>query len=196
MMRFVVMVIALLLTLPASIPVVAAGPSDGCKLRLQAQAAIAGFREQAPHTVPYFQEAYAFAVFPSVTRVGLGFGGAYGKGIVMEGNEVIGVSKLWQFTSGIQAGARNVSTIVFFKDQQALQYFQAEKSQFLGQAAIALATVGLNGTPAYNDGVAIFTRTRLGLMLELTVSAAKFTYRDIGQEPACVGASEDLDDAP
>ena len=53
----------------------------GDKVQVKAQAAIAAFRERVPRTEMYFEQAYGYAIFPSVTRVGLGFGGAYGKGV-------------------------------------------------------------------------------------------------------------------
>ncbi|MDH4107801.1 MAG: hypothetical protein OEW35_05765 [Gammaproteobacteria bacterium] len=47
----------------------------------------------------------------------------------------------------------------------------------MGQAGFAVANLGIDGTPAYNDGVAVFTVTRFGLMGEFTISGVKFTYR-------------------
>ncbi len=178
-MRRASAVLALAL-LAASLPAVAdweADPDD--KVQVKAAQAIEAFRERVPRTEPYFQQAYGFAIFPSTTRVGFGFGGAYGKGIVVEGDRAVGRSKYWQFTSGIQAGARNFSMIIFFKDKEALEYYQAGKIQFMGQAGVAVGTVGAAGTPAYNEGVAVVTMTRFGLMGEFTVSGAKFSYKPI-----------------
>jgi lipid-binding SYLF domain-containing protein len=173
------MLLSTMLAVPAT---QAEWQSDGSKLQDGAAQAIAAFRERVPRTEAYFDQAYAFAVYPSVTRIGFGFGGAYGKGIVVEGDETIGLSKYWQFTSGIQAGARNFSLIVFFKDKQALEYFQLAKTQFMGQAGLAAGTVGVAGTPTYDEGVAVVTVTRLGLMGEFTVSGAKFTYKPLAEE--------------
>lgn len=163
----------------AALPTQAEWQPDDSKLQVKAEQAIAAFRDRVPRTEAYFDQAYAFVVFPSVTRIGLGFGGAYGKGIVIEADQAIGLSKYWQFTSGIQAGARNFSMMVFFKDKDAFEYYQTGKIQFMGQAGLAIATVGVAGTPAYNDGVAVVTVTRLGLMGEFTVSGAKFTYEPV-----------------
>jgi len=91
---------------------------------------------------------------------------------------VIGKTRFWQFTSGLQAGAKNFSMILFFKDKEALDSFKASKLQFMGQAGIAVATVGIAGTPTYNEGVAILTVTRLGLMGEFSYSGAKFSYKE------------------
>lgn len=157
-------------------------PDTGDKTQVKAARAIADFREQLPRTEHYFEEAYGFAILPSITRVGFGFGGAYGKGVVIEGDRAIGTTKFMQFTSGIQAGAKNFSMIVFFKDKEALDYFKTGALQFMGQAGLAFATIGVAGTPAYNDGVAIVTLTRLGLMGEFTYSGAKFKYKPVSAE--------------
>ena len=147
------------------------------KQQVNAAQAVATFREKIPRTETYFDDAYGYAVLPSVTRAGLGFGGAYGKGIVIEGDEVVGTTGFWQFTSGIQGGAKYFSMIIFFRDKEALENYKSGKVQFLGQAGIDVATVGAAGTPAYNDGVAIVTMTRFGLMGEFTISGAKFTFK-------------------
>jgi lipid-binding SYLF domain-containing protein len=152
-----------------------ADPED--KRQVKAATAIANFRERIPRTEMYFDEAYGYAILPSVTRVGFGFGGAYGKGIVIERDEIVGTTGYWQFSSGIQMGARYFSMIVFFRDREALEYFKTREMQFVGQAGLAVATVGVAGTPAYNEGVAIVTMTRLGLMGEFAAAGAKYTYK-------------------
>ena len=88
---------------------------SGDEIQVKAALAIAAFHEKVPRTDYFFDNAYGYAILPSVTRVGFGFGGAYGKGIVVEGDVAIGRTKFWQFSSGIQAGAKNYSMIIFFK---------------------------------------------------------------------------------
>jgi lipid-binding SYLF domain-containing protein len=164
-------------------PVAAEWEADTAdKQQVKAAKAIEQFRSRIPRTEQYFDKAYAYAVLPSVTRIGFGFGGAAGKGIVVEGDNVIGKTRFWQFSSGLQAGAKNFSMILFFKDKDALDDFKASKLQFMGQAGIAVATVGVAGTPTYNEGVAIVTVTRLGLMAEFSYSGAKFSYEDVAKE--------------
>jgi lipid-binding SYLF domain-containing protein len=152
------------------------------KRQVKAASAIEKIRSTIPRAEQYFEQAYAYAILPSVTRIGFGFGGATGKGIVIEGDNAIGKTRFWQFTSGIQAGAKNFSMIVFFKDKEALDKFKSGDIQFMGQAGVAFANVGLAGTPAYNNGVAIVTMTRFGLMGEFTISGAKFSYKTISVE--------------
>jgi lipid-binding SYLF domain-containing protein len=156
-----------------------ADPND--RRQVAAEKAIAEIRERVPRSARYFDDAYGFAILPSVTRIGFGFGGAYGKGLVIERDRLIGTTGFWQFTSGIQAGARNFSMVILFRDKAALDLYTAGKAQFLGQAGLAVANRGIAGTPAYNDGVAIFVVTRLALMGEFTVSGAKFTFKPLAE---------------
>ncbi len=157
-------------------------PDPDDKRQVSAAAVAGRMQDRIPRSKAYFEDAYGYAILPSVTRFGFGYGGAYGRGIVVEGDNVIGTTSFWQFTSGIQAGAKYFSMVVFFKDEEALEYYKQQKLQFLGQAGIAFATIGAAGTPAYNDGVAIITLTRFGLMGEFTISGARYRYKSLSEE--------------
>lgn len=149
------------------------------KKQMASANAIAQIKERIPRSQPFFEDAYGMAVFPSVTRFGFGFGGAVGRGFVIEGETIIGTTRFWQFTSGIQAGVRNFSMVVLFKDKEALDAYKLGKAQFMGQSGLAVANKGIAGTPSFSDGVAIFTVTRMAVMGEFTISGAKMTYRPL-----------------
>lgn len=151
-------------------------PDPEDEVQLKAAAAIQQFHEQVPRTAPYFEDAYGYAILHSITRLAVGFGGAYGRGIVIEQDEYAGKSSYWQFTGGIQAGIKNFSMIIFFKDKNALDYYKANQVQFMGQAGVDVLTWGAHGTPGYNDGVAVMTVAKLGLMGEFSYSGAWFRY--------------------
>lgn len=174
------LLLALLCSGTQSLAAWEADPGD--KGQVKAAKAITALRERNPGTEMYFEDAYGFAILPSVTRFALGFGGAYGKGIVVEGDAAIGTTKFFQFSSGIQGGVNNFSMILFFRDKAALEYYKTGELQFMGQAGIAAGTIGAASTPTYNEGVAIVTVTRLGLMFEFSYSGARFTYKQISQE--------------
>ena len=149
----------------------------GNRLQVRAANAIDKIRSKVERSAPYFENAYAMAVWPRITRVAFGFGGAYGKGIVIEGEDAVGTVSYWQGSSGIQAGAKNLTMIIFFKDKESLEALKQGKVQFTGQAGIDIATVGVAGTPAYNDGVAIITATNVGLMAEFSAAGVKFNFK-------------------
>lgn len=154
-------------------------PDPDDKREVAAARAIADIKERVPRSQPYFDEAYGYAVLPSVGRASAGFGGGYGRGLVIAGDRVVGTTSFWQFTSGIQGGASWFSMAILFKDEQALEEYKSGRLQFLGQAGVAAGPWGVSGTPAYNDGVAIFVVTRFGLMAEFTISGAKFTFKPV-----------------
>lgn len=152
---------------------------DSDKRQVKAAVGVERIKKRLPDTAPYFEQAYGYAIIPSITRAALGFGAAYGRGIVIEGDEAIGTTSYFQFSSGIQLGAKFFSMIVFFKDKQALDFYKQSEWQLTGQAGIDLVTVGVSGLPAYSSGVAMFAVTRVGLMGEFSYSGARFGYKPL-----------------
>ena len=152
-----------------------ADPQDNRQIK--AARTIDKIKAKIERSHPYFEEAYAYAVWPGITRVAFGFGGAYGKGVVVEQDAAVGTVNYWQFSSGIQAGAKNFAMIVFFKDKETLESLQRGEWQFAGQAGADVVTLGAHGTPAYNEGVAIIPLTNLGLMAEFSASGIKYNYK-------------------
>ena len=157
-----------------------ADPDD--KRQTKAARAIDNNKTKVERSHPFFEDAYAYAIWPGIIRVAFGFGGAYGKGIVVEQDEAVGTVSYWQFSSGIQAGAKNFSMIVFFKDKESLESLQRGEMQFAGQAGIDVGTMGAHGTPTYNEGVAIIPLTNLGLMGEFSASGVKYNYKPYARE--------------
>ena len=147
------------------------------RLQSKSATAMATVREKVPATHKYFDDAYGYVVFPGITRAAVGFGGAHGKGVVVEQGQVIGRASYWQFSSGIQAGAKYFTMIIFFKNKEDLDRFTAGTTELMGQAGITLVAGSIDGTPAYDDGVAVFAKSRAGLMAEFSISGAKFNFR-------------------
>jgi len=182
-LRIGCLVFGVILALCLSTPSFADWQADTSnKKQASAAAAIAKFKEKNPALETYFEQAHGYAIIPGIIRVAIGFGGAYGRGLVIEGDDLVGWTSFSQFSSGLQLGAKYFSMIVFFKDQEDIEDYKLSQFQFLGQAGIDLATVGISGTPAYNQGVAIFAITRLGLMAEFSYSGARFKYKPIEEK--------------
>ncbi|MDJ0927294.1 MAG: hypothetical protein QNJ73_06530 [Gammaproteobacteria bacterium] len=172
--------IALLLALMLASPAAADWqPDQNEKLQVRAKEAAERFRSEQPKLQRFFDEAYAYAVFPRVTRGGLMFALGRGKGVVIEGNELIGYVTHWQLTLGAQLGAQQHAQIIFFRDAEALEAFKKVTPEFIGQASAALATVGGGLSPGYLPSVAIFNLMKGGLMLEVAAGAARYRYRPV-----------------
>ncbi len=144
-----------------------------------------------------FGTAYGYALFPTIGEAGFIVGGAYGKGRVFEKGNFIGETAMTQASIGFQIGASGYSQVIFFEDKRALDDFISGNFEFGADAsAVALtsaagATASTTGTSAtasggknnaktvgsdYHKGMATYTITKGGAMLNISVSGQKFSY--------------------
>jgi lipid-binding SYLF domain-containing protein len=158
--------------------------------------------KNAGESATFFQDSYAYAVFPNIGEGGLIVGGAFGKGQVYVDGKVVGDTSMKQLSVGFQAGGQDYSQIIFFQDKRALDQFESGKFEFsAGAKAIAItaaanASAGTNGVTsgasggkrdaatdgAYNGGMAVFTIAKGGLMYAAALAGQKFTYKARGTD--------------
>src|SRR5262249_47953156 len=124
----------------------------------------------------FFNNAYGYAVFPKITKAGIGIGGAGGDGTVFQAGNSIGSSSMSQVTVGLQLGGQTYREAIFFKDKAALDNFKGGNFEFSGNASAVAAKSGASKTADYSHGVAIFTIAQGGLMFEASVGGQKFSY--------------------
>ena len=147
----------------------------------------------------YFDNAYGYALFPTIGKAGLVVGGAAGKGRVYVGGKHVGNAEMGQVTIGLQAGGQAYSMIVFFEDERAFREFSSGTFAFGAQATAVAITAGAsaqastsgssagasggknNATTAggYTKGMAVFTVAKGGLMYEASIGGAGFTYEPL-----------------
>ena len=152
-------------------------PRDS-KLANETEEAIKELYKSNPSIKEHFENTHAFAVYPKITKGGLGVGGAGGKGLVFENYRVIGGASLAQATLGLQAGGQQYSEVIFFEDKAALDRFKEGKIKFSGQASAVALKDGASVDIDYQDGVAVFTKAKGGLMAEASLGGQKFKYKD------------------
>lgn len=158
-------------------------------------ATIAVFKH-AGASAGFFKSSYGYAVFPTIGKGGFVVGGAHGKGRVYRHGRLVGDTTMTQVSVGFQAGAQAYSEIIFF--QTRLDFARFESGKFaLGAQASAVAitagasaststagtSAGMSGTERnattvgrYQDGIAVFTVAKGGLMYEAAVAGQKFSY--------------------
>ena len=152
-------------------------PRDS-KLANETHEAIKELYKSNPTIKKHFENAHAFAVYPTITKGGLGVGGAGGKGLVFENYKVIGGASLAQATLGLQAGGQQYSEVIFFENKAALDRFKEGKIKFSGQASAVALKDGASVDIDYQDGVAVFTKAKGGLRAEASLGGQKFKYKD------------------
>jgi lipid-binding SYLF domain-containing protein len=153
----------------------------------------------------FIDDAYGYAVFPSIGKGGIGIGGAHGKGEVYRGGKLVGKSKMSQITYGLQLGGQVYSQMIFFRDERAFDDFTSGNFEFGAQATAVALTAGAqastssggggntsSGTDADSSkvnasekqydgrsGMATFTIAKGGLMYEATLGGQKFKYEPL-----------------
>jgi lipid-binding SYLF domain-containing protein len=174
---------------------------------LAALAFVPAFADEYADTIKVFREAgasgkffahsYGYAVFPTIGKGGVGIGGAHGSGRVYAKGAYVGDTSMTQITVGLQLGGQAFSEIIFFQNKRAFDKFTSGDFAFGAQASAVAITAGASaqatttGTSAgassssnsatttggYQEGMAIFTVAKGGLMYEATVGGQKFSYK-------------------
>ncbi len=142
-----------------------------------AEKTITAFKEKNTKFDTYFDDAYGYAVFPTVAKGAVGIGGAHGTGTVFELGSAIGKAKVTQVTIGFQLGGQAYSQIIFFESKDDLIRFKKNKFEFAAQASAVAIKEGAATNLAYNDGVAVFTMTKGGLMYEASLGGQKLKFK-------------------
>lgn len=153
-------------------------PDTSDKLELASAQAIIKAKETDPGLAKWFDEAYAFAVFPRVGKGGIGVGGAHGKGIVIRNDRTVGTTSLSQVTLGFQLGGQVYSQFIMFRDQTSFDHFRRGNFEMGAQASAVAINLGASADANYDGGVAVFTIAEGGLMFEASIGGQKFQYED------------------
>jgi lipid-binding SYLF domain-containing protein len=152
--------------------------------------------KQAGESGGFFNNAYGYAVFPTIGKGGIVVGGAHGSGRVYEQGTYVGDTSMTQVTVGFQFGGQAYSQIVFFEDKRAFDEFTSGNFEFGAQASAVAITAGAQAAAttagssagasggkhdaatvgSYHKGMAVFTVAKGGLMYEATIGGQKFSY--------------------
>ena len=146
------------------------------KLEKEAKKALSSILKKTPRLEAFKDEAYGYAVFPRITKAAAGIGGAAGNGMVYKEHEVVGKAHLKQATIGFQAGGQQYVEVIFFESEVAFEKFTNGKLKFDAQASAVALKEGAAIDAAYQDGVAVFTATKGGLMYEASIGGQHFKY--------------------
>ncbi len=123
-----------------------------------------------------------YAVFPTVSKGAIGVGGAIGSGVVFEKGKAIGKASLTQVTVGAQLGGQTYSEVIFFETPPAFTDFKKGTLALAAQASAVAASKDASANAKYENGVAVFTTGKGGLMFEASVGGQKFAFEPFGKK--------------
>jgi len=153
-------------------------PDNENKLSLSVAQALIKAKDKNSSMETWFDDAYAYAVFPKVGKGGIGIGGAYGKGLVIRGDKTVGKTSLSQVTIGFQLGGQVYAEYILFKDKTAFDHFTRGNFEMGAQVSAVAITAGISADANYDGGVKVFTLAEGGLMYEATIGGQKFKFHD------------------
>jgi lipid-binding SYLF domain-containing protein len=167
--------------------IVAAGLVAGCstapttssekdELSRKAQAEREQWNKLDPGIEQMAKKSYGFVFFPEITKGGLVFGGAYGRGVVYEQGKQVGYADVTQGSFGLQAGGQTYSELMVFENKAAMDRFKENKTDFGANASAIIAETGAATNARFVDGVAVFVRPMVGAMAEASLGGQRTTY--------------------
>lgn len=155
------------------------GPEGVQRFEDSARVTVRSFKVADPTITEFFENAHAYAIFPKVTKGAAGIGAANGEGVVFQGNTVIGYAELTQVNVGFQLGGQSFSQLIFFEDARALRNFKRGDLKFNANASAVAAQNGAAATNDYENGVAVFSMVRGGLMFEASIGGQDFDFEPV-----------------
>ena len=154
----------------------AALAASEAELISDAQAAVATLKKTDPKIDKFFGSSAGYVIFPTIDKGGLLVGGAGGDGVLFVGGKPVGKATLGQATIGLQIGGQAFSEIIFFENESSLSDFKKGNFALSAQTSAVALSSGKSANANYQNGVAVFTMAKTGLMAELSVGGQKFGY--------------------
>jgi lipid-binding SYLF domain-containing protein len=122
-------------------------------------------------------QARAVLVFPNIVKGGLVFGGAYGKGVLLEGDAVADYYNSVSASWGLQAGVQSYSYAVFLMNDKAVKYLRDSNGWEIGVGpTVVIVDEGVAknlSTTTLKDDAYAFIFGQQGLMAGVSIEGTK-----------------------
>lgn len=150
-------------------------------LHAEVQAKLEMLHQKYPELKKRLEEAYAYAIFPSVGRAGAVVGVGRGHGEVFERGRSIGSATLTQITVGVTVGGQIFTEVLVFDTKEALKAFRTSPVEFTANASAVIVKAAASGTTDFG-GVDAIALSEGGELLELSLGGQKFSFLSSEQE--------------
>lgn len=152
---------------------------DAGSIDRRAQETLGRLYAAKPGVRPIIQRAAGVLVYPRVYKAGIGLGGDYGEGALIEHGRTTGYYNLVSGSIGLQLGAQVRSQIFVFTDRHALDKFKASNGWKVGvDGSAVIAEFGAGGTidsNTANKPVIVFVLGEKGLMYNINLEGSKIS---------------------
>jgi len=126
-----------------------------------------------------YDKAIGYAVFDN-TKAALGVSGGGGSGVAVDtASGTRTYMKMGTAGVGFGIGVKTYQVIMFFENEKVFRNFVDNGWQGDAQAGAAAGTKGAAAETTFHDGMAVFVRTKKGLMASADVSGTKYWKSDL-----------------
>ena len=128
--------------------------------------------KKAGESAAFFDNSYAYLVFPTVGKGGLGVGAAHGSGRTYEQGKYVGDVKLNQLSIGLQAGGEGGSIAMLLMTDRAVNSFKKQNTfslnadaglTIVNYSARAEGSAGMGDVVVWSDAKGAYIGASLGL---------------------------------
>jgi lipid-binding SYLF domain-containing protein len=156
------------------------GNDNAQKIDQNANTALDFLYRTKPSARSLADRAAGILIMPEVTQAGLGFGGAYGTGVLRIGGVSVDYYSATQGSFGLQVGAQQYSYVLFFMTDAALREFRAGSGWTAGAGIRYVLSTEKAGTldvntDTINNPVIGIVFAQTGLLAGATVEGTKYT---------------------
>jgi lipid-binding SYLF domain-containing protein len=148
------------------------------KIDANVDAALRQMEAEIPFTSSLVNRAAGMLVMPKITKGSFIFGGAYGEGSLMVGNAPVDYYNTVAGSWGLQIGGQQISQVLFFMDENALQNFRSKSGWTLGAdleyTIIDKADAAGLDTNTISDGVYSVIFGQAGLLVGVSLEGSKY----------------------
>ena len=148
-------------------------------LEAKSTEAVQNFKTADPGLAKFFDKSAGYAILPSVGEGGFIIGGQRGDGLVYEKDKLIGKVTMSEVSVGAQVGGGKFAELIFFETEEALKDFQKSQWVMSAKAKASVAASGVAENAKYEQGVAVFTLPKKGVMVAAALGGQKFKFEAI-----------------
>ena len=126
-----------------------------------------------------FGKAIGYAIFDN-TKVALGLSGGGGSGVAVDKSSGTRTyMKMGTGGVGLGIGVKTYQVIMLFEKEKVFQNFVDNGWQADAQAGAAAGSAGAAAETTFHNGMAVFVRTKKGLMASADISGTKYWQSDL-----------------
>lgn len=138
------------------------------------------FKKEIKEAEKILSSAKGYLIFPEITKAGVGIGGEYGKGALVEKGEVVGYYSTKAASVGAQLGVQTKSMVLAFNTEETLKKFKESNGWEVGlDGQVTIAEIGeggsINTTTTLNKPVVAYIYGEEGLMADVSLKGSKIS---------------------